>query len=82
MRLVAEDLSMLTTEDITFGRFGDATWIKFDNATKRVGIGTLSPTDKLHVVLNQTSEGLSAVRGVACGNCRFSLWLVRSGGRF
>ncbi len=65
MRLVAEDLSMLTTEDITFGRFGDATWIKFDNANKRVGIGTLAPTEKLHVVLNQTSEGLSAVRGVA-----------------
>ena len=65
MRLVAEDLSMLTTEDITFGRFGDASWIKFDNANKRVGIGTLAPTDKLHVVLNETSEGLSAVKGVA-----------------
>lgn len=65
LRLVAEDLSMLTTEDITFGRFGDATWIKFDNANKRVGIGTLAPTEKLHVVLNQTSEGLSAVKGVA-----------------
>jgi hypothetical protein len=65
MRLVAEDLSMLTTEDITFGRFGDASWIKFDNANKRVGIGTLSPTDKLHVVLDNTAAGLSAVRGVA-----------------
>ena len=43
MRLTAEDLSMLTTEDITFGRYGDEEWIKFDNANKRVGIGTLSP---------------------------------------
>lgn len=65
LRLVAEDLSMLTTEDITFGRFGDATWIKFDNANKRVGIGTLAPTEKLHVLLNHASEGLSAVKGVA-----------------
>jgi len=65
LRLVAQDLSMLTTEDITFGRFGDATWIKFENATKRVGIGTLTPTDRLHVVLDATAVGLSAVRGVA-----------------
>ncbi|MDO9258109.1 MAG: hypothetical protein Q7U54_21540 [Bacteroidales bacterium] len=65
LRLVAEDLSMLTTEDITFGRYGDETWIKFDNANKRVGIGTISPTDRLHVVLDNSSVGLSAVRGVA-----------------
>jgi len=65
MRLVAEDLSMLTTEDITFGHFGDETWIKFDNANKRVGIGTLAPTDRLHVVQNVATAGLSAVRGVA-----------------
>jgi hypothetical protein len=65
LRLVSEDLSMLTTEDITFGHYGDETWIKFDNANKRVGIGTLSPTDKLHVVLDNTAAGLSAVRGVA-----------------
>lgn len=65
MRLVAEDLSMLTTEDITFGHYGEETWIKFDNANKRVGIGTIAPTDRLHVALNKTSEGLSAVRGVA-----------------
>jgi trimeric autotransporter adhesin len=65
LRLVAEDLSMLTTEDITFGHFGDETWIKFDNANKRVGIGTLTPSDKLHVVLDDAAEGLSAVRGVA-----------------
>ncbi len=56
---------MLTTEDITFGHFGDETWIKFDNANKRVGIGTLAPTDRLHVVLDATAVGLSAVRGVA-----------------
>ena len=65
LRFVAEDLSMLTTEDITFGHFGDETWIKFDNATKRVGIGTLSPTDRLHVVQNVATAGLSAIRGVA-----------------
>ena len=65
LRFVAEDLSMLTTEDITFGHFGDATWIKFDNANKRVGIGTLSPTDRLHAVLDDASQGLSAIRGVA-----------------
>jgi hypothetical protein len=65
LRLVAEDLSMLTTEDITFGHFGDETWIKFDNANKRVGIGTLAPSDKLHVLLDDADEGLSAVRGVA-----------------
>ena len=65
MRLVAEDLSMLTTEDITFGHFGDETWIKFDNANKRVGIGTLAPTDRLHVVQNVATAGLSAIRGVA-----------------
>jgi hypothetical protein len=65
LRLVAEDLSMLTTEDITFGHFGDETWIKFDNANKRVGIGTLTPSDKLHVLLDDAAEGLSAVRGVA-----------------
>ncbi len=65
MRVVADDLSMLTTGDISFGRFDDETWIKFDNANKRVGIGTLAPTDRLHVVLGATSQGLSAVRGVA-----------------
>ncbi|MDO9254617.1 MAG: hypothetical protein Q7U54_03820, partial [Bacteroidales bacterium] len=65
LRFVAEDLNMLTTEDITFGHYGDETWIKFDNANKRVGIGTLSPTDRLHVVLDDSSLGLSALRGVA-----------------
>jgi hypothetical protein len=65
LRLVAEDLSMLTTEDITFGHYGDETWIKFDNSNKRVGIGTITPTDRLHVVLDETAVGLSAVRGVA-----------------
>jgi hypothetical protein len=49
MRLVAEDLSMLTTEDITFGHYGDETWIKFDNTNKRVGIGTTTVDDRLHV---------------------------------
>jgi hypothetical protein len=68
LRLVAEDLSMLTTEDITFGHFGDETWIKFDNANKRVGIGTLTPSDKLHVLLDDAAEGLSAVRGVAAAS--------------
>ena len=57
MRLVAEDLSMLTTEDITFGLFGDAEWIKFDNTNKRVGIGTLSPADRLHVVQDAALAG-------------------------
>ncbi len=56
---------MLTTEDITFGHFGDETWIKFDNTTKRVGIGTITPTDRLHVVQSEATAGLSAVRGVA-----------------
>jgi hypothetical protein len=65
LRLVAEDLSMLTTEDITFGHYGDETWIKFDNANKRVGIGTLTPTDRLHVVQNDATAGLSAIKGVA-----------------
>jgi hypothetical protein len=65
LRFVAEDLSMLTTEDITFGHYGDETWIIFDNATKRVGIGTLSPTDRLHVVQSAATAGLSAIRGVA-----------------
>jgi hypothetical protein len=65
LRLVAEDLSMLTTEDITFGHYGDETWIKFDNANKRVGIGAFTPSDKLHVLLDDAAEGLSAVRGVA-----------------
>ena len=65
LRFVAEDLSMLTTEDITFGHFGDETWIKFDNANKRVGIGTLAPTDRLHVVQGTATAGLSAIRGVA-----------------
>ena len=65
MRLVADDLSMLTTGNITFGHYGDETWIEFDNDNKRVGIGTISPADRLHVVLGATSQGLSAVRGVA-----------------
>jgi hypothetical protein len=65
LRLVAEDLSMLTTEDITFGHYGDETWIKFDNANKRVGIGTLTPADRLHVVLEEATTGLSAVKGIA-----------------
>jgi hypothetical protein len=65
LRLVAEDLSMLTTEDITFGHYGDETWIIFDNATKRVGIGTLTPADRLHVVQDVATAGLSAIRGVA-----------------
>jgi hypothetical protein len=55
MRLTAGDLSMLTTEDITFGHFGDEEWVKFDNANKRVGIGTLSPVDRLHVVKDDTA---------------------------
>ncbi len=55
LRLVAEDLSMLTTENITFGHYGDETWIEFDNANKRVGIGTLAPTDRLHVVRSATA---------------------------
>jgi hypothetical protein len=65
LRLVAEDLSMLTTEDITFGHYGDETWIEFDNTNKRVGIGTLTPTDRLHVVQSVATAGLSAIRGVA-----------------
>ena len=65
LRFVAEDLSVLTTEDITFGHYGDETWIKFDNANKRVGIGTLTPADRLHVVQNVATEGLSAIKGVA-----------------
>jgi hypothetical protein len=65
LRFVAEDLSMLTTEDITFGHYGDETWIEFDNTNKRVGIGTLSPTDRLHVVQSVATAGLSAIRGVA-----------------
>jgi len=65
LRLVAEDLSMLTTEDITFGHYGDETWIKFDNANKRVGIGTLSPTDRFHSVLAEPTAGLSAIKGIA-----------------
>lgn len=65
LRLVAADLSMLTTENITFGHYGDETWIEFDNANKRVGIGTLAPTDRLHVVQNVAAAGLSAIRGVA-----------------
>jgi hypothetical protein len=65
LRLVAEDLSMLTTEDITFGHYGDETWIKFDNANKRVGIRTLSPTDRLHVVENTATAGVAAIKGAA-----------------
>jgi hypothetical protein len=65
LRFVAEDLSVLTTEDITFGHFGDETWIKFDNANKRVGIGTLTPTDRLHVAQSVATAGLSAIRGVS-----------------
>ncbi len=65
MRFVSEDLSMLTSNDITFGHYLDETWIKFDNANKRVGIGTLTPTDKLHVVQNVATVGLSAIKGVA-----------------
>jgi hypothetical protein len=65
LRFVAEDLNMLATEDITFGHYGDETWIKFDNANKRVGIGTLSPTDRFHSVLTQPTAGLSAVKGIA-----------------
>lgn len=65
LRFVAEDLSVLTTEDITFGHFGDETWIKFDNAHKRVGLGTLSPTDRFHSILAEPTAGLSAVKGVA-----------------
>jgi hypothetical protein len=65
MRLVADDLSMLTTGNITFGHYGDETWIEFDNDNKRVGIGTLAPTDRLHVVQNVATAGLSAIRGVA-----------------
>ena len=30
-----------------------------------MGIGTISPTDRLHVVLDATATGLSAVKGVA-----------------
>jgi hypothetical protein len=56
LRLVAEDLSMLTTEDITFGHFGDETWIKFDNANKRVGVGTLTPSDKTARVVLDDDE--------------------------
>ncbi len=56
MRFVSEDLSMLTTGDITMGHYGDETWAKFDNTTKRFGIGTLSPVDRLHVEnVNATS---------------------------
>jgi hypothetical protein len=65
LRLVAEDLSMLTTEDISFGHYGDETWITFENASKRVGIGTLAPTDRLHVVQNVSTAGLAAIKGVA-----------------
>jgi hypothetical protein len=65
LRFVAEDLSILTTEDFTFGHYGDDSWIKFDNGNKRVGIGTLTPADRLHVVLDETTSGLSAVKGIA-----------------
>ena len=50
LRFVAEDLTALTTEDITFGHYGDETWIGFNNSSKHVGIGTLDPVDRLHVV--------------------------------
>ncbi len=56
LRLVAEDLSTLTTEDITFGLYGVESWIKFDNANRRVGIGTLTVDDRLHIE-NSTSGG-------------------------
>ena len=65
LRIVTEDLSVLTTEDISFGHYGDETWIKFDNANKRVGIGTLVPADKLHVVQNTTTAGSIAIKGVS-----------------
>ncbi|MBI5475864.1 MAG: tail fiber domain-containing protein [Ignavibacteriales bacterium] len=65
LRIVSEDLSMLTTGNITFGHYGDETWIEFDNANKRVGIGTLTPLDRLHVVQNVATAGLSAIKGVA-----------------
>ncbi len=56
LRFVAEDLSVLTTEDVTFGLYGVESWIKFDNANRRVGIGTLVPDDRLHIE-NKTSGG-------------------------
>ena len=56
LRLVAEDLSILTTEDLTFGEYGVESWIRFDNANRRVGIGTLSADDRLHIE-NSVSGG-------------------------
>lgn len=56
LRFVAEDLSALTTEDITFGLYGVESWIKFDNANRRVGIGTLTVDDRLHIE-NTTAGG-------------------------
>jgi len=50
LRFVAEDLTALTTENIYFGKYGDESWIGFDNSSKRVGIGTVDPADRLHVV--------------------------------
>lgn len=50
LRFVAEDLTVLTTENIYFGKYGDESWIGFNNSTKRVGVGTLDPADRLHVV--------------------------------
>lgn len=50
LRLVAEDLTALTTENIYFGKYGDESWIGFNNSSKHVGIGTVDPADRLHVV--------------------------------
>jgi len=50
LRFVAEDLTALTTENIYFGKYGDESWIGFNNSSKHVGIGTLDPADRLHVV--------------------------------
>jgi hypothetical protein len=68
LRLLGEDLSVLTTGSITFGHYGDESWAAFDNANKRFGIGTLSPVDRLTVANAEASACWLRIQGTNATN--------------
>ncbi len=73
-RIVSMDVN-----DLTFGSTGDSNLLKFETTNDRIGIGTSTPSQKLHVVGNElitgrfevdnsADAGLQVVSRLQCGS--------------
>ncbi len=63
MRLYGADISLMSTESVYFTEYGVDTWAEFDNVSRRVGIGTINPDDRLHVENDQASSCWVKIQG-------------------